>query len=273
MTHERFREFFDIIVRLRGPDGCPWDKEQTPESLRSALLEEAYETVDAIDRQDVADVREEIGDLYLVLTLIAYIYEQEASFSVSDVLRELSEKLIRRHPHVFGERNDLSSREVVDQWQKIKVDVEGKREKKSLMDTIPSFLPPLERGYKMQRKAAKVGFDWPGVEGVLGKIHEEAQEVAELAGPEQGSADDLPADARANLETEIGDLLFSVVNLSRYLGIDPSLALNRTNEKFARRFRSVEDGMASKGLEMNHENLDAMDAIWDQSRSEEGNPE
>lgn len=273
MTHERFREFFDIIVRLRGPDGCPWDKAQTPESLRGAILEEAYETVDAIDRRESADIREEIGDLYLVLTLIAYIYEQEGTFSVSDVLRELSKKLIRRHPHVFGERDDLSSDEVVDQWQRIKVDVEGKREKKSRLDSVPSYLPPLERGYRMQRKAAKVGFDWPAVDGVLEKIHEEAREVAELAGCERNCADSLPEDARAELEIEVGDLLFSVVNFSRYLGVDPSLALNRTNEKFARRFRSVEDGMARQGLAMSHENLEAMDSIWNENRVQDGNAE
>mgnify|MGYP006305425611 FL=1 len=265
-THERFRELYDIIARLRGPDGCPWDKEQTPESLRSALLEEAYETVDAIDRGELEDVREEIGDLYLVLTLVAYIYEQAGSFTVAETLEHLSEKLIRRHPHVFGdsgqESDRLSSEEVVSQWQRIKVELEGKRPKKSIMDSVPSFLPPLERAYKIQRKAAKVGFDWPDVDGVLDKIHEEAREVAEVVPrPGDGSAESVSADERRRLEMELGDLLFSVVNLSRYLGVDPSIALNQTNEKFQRRFRAVEDGMAASGLEMKHENLEAMDAI------------
>lgn len=264
---ERFRELYDIIARLRGPDGCPWDREQTPESLRAALLEEAYETVDAIDREADGDIREEIGDLYLVLTLVAYIFEQEERFTVAEVLEDLCLKLVRRHPHVFGDRADLTSSEVVDQWRQIKVEVEGKRDKRSLMDGIPSSLPPLERSYKIQRKAAKVGFDWPDIGGVLDKIHEEAREVAELTNAERDAAKQLPSPRRAELEEEIGDLLFSVVNLSRYLGIDPSLALNRTNEKFARRFRAVEEGMARDGLELRAENLGRMDEIWNQSRN------
>jgi tetrapyrrole methylase family protein/MazG family protein len=233
------------------------------------MLEEAYETVDAIDRDDSGDVSEEIGDLYLVLTLVAYIYEQEGRFTIAEVFEKLCEKLVRRHPHVFGERSDLSSSDVIDQWRRIKVDVEGKREKSSEMDKIPSSLPPLERAYKIQKKASKVGFDWPDLNGVLAKIQEEAREVAELTGVEKNAAEFMPERQRAMLELELGDLLFSVVNLARYVGIDASLALNRTNEKFVRRFRDVEAGMADEGLEMTADNLESMDRHWNRSRSED----
>lgn len=257
---EAFAAFYRIIARLRAPDGCPWDREQTPQSLRGDLLEEAYELVEAIDEGEAAHVREEIGDLLLVATMMAYIHEEGSDFSVAEVLREVSEKLVRRHPHVFGSAKVGSSEEVLKQWQEIKVQVEGRPKKDSVLDEVPKALPPLERAYKMQKKAAKVGFDWRAAPDVWDKIREELGE-SEAACEEAARGGD-----QAALEEEIGDLIFSVVNVSRFLGVNPSLALQRCNEKFSRRFRYVEKSMAEAGQALGPENFERMDELWNEAK-------
>jgi tetrapyrrole methylase family protein/MazG family protein len=257
---EAFAAFYKIVARLRAPDGCPWDREQTVTSLRGNLLEEAYELVEAIDEGESPHVREEIGDLFLVATMMAYIHEEASDFSVSDVLGSVSEKLVRRHPHVFGTAKAGTSEEVLRQWQEIKEKVEGRAKKDSVLDEVPKSLPPLERAYKMQKKAAKVGFDWKAAPDVWDKIREELSE-SERACEEASRGGD-----QAALEGEIGDLLFSVLNVSRFLGVNPSLALQRTNEKFSRRFRYVEKRMAEEGAAMGKENFARMDALWDEAK-------
>ena len=258
-TLESFGKFLDVIARLRGPDGCPWDREQTAESLRGDLLEEAYEAVEAINEKDPSHVREELGDVLLVTALIARIHAEESLFDMNDVIEDIRTKLIRRHPHVFGTAEVSGTDEVLENWERIKVEVEGREKKSSVIDGVPMSLPPLERSYKIQKKAAKCGFDWPDVSGPEGKVLEEAAEVKEAA---------LKNDMQA-VEAELGDLLFSVVNLARHYKVDPALALSRTNAKFERRFRAVETRMAGDGEEMSPDNLLKMDGYWDEVKSME----
>jgi len=254
-----FDRFFDIVRTLRSPEGCPWDREQTVDTLKGFLLEESFECIDAIDAQDDDGIKEELGDVLLIAIMIAYVKEEQSVFSTRDVLDEISDKLVRRHPHVFGEAEVQDSAEVKKQWDQIKIEVEGKKKKESLLDSVPQSFPPLERAFKMQKKAAKAGFDWPDIDGVFKKIEEESAEVKETI------ADGNEAKAGA-LEDEIGDLLFSVINLARYLRVDPSLALNRTNRKFAARFRHVEQEMKARALSMEQHNLDVMDQIWEAAK-------
>jgi len=255
---EAFGKFYDIVARLRAPDGCPWDREQTPLSLRSDLIEETYECIEAIDEQDPSHVKEELGDIFLLATLIAYIHEQEGHFSVAEMLEDACEKYIRRHPHVFTEAvSNIGTAEVLNNWEKIKLEQEGRKPKDSVLDEVNRGLPPLDRAWKLQKKAAKAGFDWPGAAGVIAKIKEELEEVEEAI----ASAADNTA-----LEGELGDLLFSVVNLCRFFNTEPSLALQRTNTKFTGRFKYVEKRMKENGQEMKAGNLDLMDGYWEEAK-------
>jgi tetrapyrrole methylase family protein/MazG family protein len=256
-----FKDLYDIIVRLRAPDGCPWDREQTPQTLRGGLIEETYECVEAIDEQNPAHIKEELGDLFLLVTMLSYMHEEAGFFSVSQVLRGISEKLIRRHPHVFGNLAVKDSAEVLDNWAKIKVEQEGRAPKDSLLDEVSRSLPPLDRAYKLQKKAAKAGFDWLSAEDVIAKVAEELEEVKEAA-----ASSDLGA-----VESELGDLLFSAVNLCRFLHIEPSVALQRTNGKFTSRFKYVEKKMRETDHEMKQENLTVMERFWEEAKSVAGN--
>lgn len=260
---EAFGRLYGIIARLCAPDGCPWDREQTPKSLRGNVIEEAYELVEAIDEGDAAHVCEEAGDLYLLATMIPYIYEESGDFSVADSLNGLCDKLIRRHPHVFGDAEASTSEAVLKQWNEIKEKVEGRRKKDSILDEVSRALPPLERAYKIQKKAAKAGFDWTKSGEVWAKAREELSEAEEACEEAAASGD------RSALEEELGDLLYSTVNLARFLKVDPSLALAATNEKFSRRFRHVEKRMADSGKELCAENMALMDAFWDEAKKEE----
>jgi len=252
---EAFKALYDIIAKLRSPQGCPWDREQTPSTLRGALIEETYECLEAIDENDSAHTAEELGDLFLLATMISYIHEQEGKFSVADALYKVSEKLVRRHPHVFGDVKVKDSAEVLDNWAAIKIEKEGRKPKDSLLDEVSGGLPPTERAYSLQKKAAKAGFDWQDKEGVIGKIKEELDEVQQAAGEDN-----------SRLEEELGDLLFSVINLCRFLKIEPSIALRRTNAKFVDRFKYIEKKMKETGQEMKKENLDTMDVYWNEAK-------
>ncbi|TVQ40007.1 MAG: nucleoside triphosphate pyrophosphohydrolase [Spirochaetaceae bacterium] len=269
---EEFGRFFEIVRILRGPQGCPWDREQTPESLKGFLLEEAFECLDAIGRDDSEHVSEELGDVFLIAAMIAYVYEQQGAFSVARVFRDIGDKLVRRHPHVFGDADASDSGAVKRQWDEIKTHIEGKSGKHSLLDRVSRGFSPLEAAFRLQRKAAKVGFDWPDYRPVIGKIHEELGElqaelsVADKATPGGTAKND---DQRgADIEQEVGDLLFSVVNLSRKLGIDPTLALHQANDKFRRRFLFVEQGMRDSGREMTSAEVDAMEDLWRRSKQQ-----
>ena len=261
---DSFWELFDIVARLRSPEGCPWDREQTPSSLRGCIIEETYECVEAIDNKDPAHIKEELGDIFLLATMLSYMHEQEGEFSAADALQTVSEKLVRRHPHVFAELEVKDTAEVLDNWAKIKAEQEGRKLKDSVLDTVSSGLPPLDRAWKLQKKAAKSGFDWPDIEGVIKKINEELNEMHEavFGGQENNSNSDI----REKIEEELGDLLFSVVNLCRFLNIEPSIALHRTNNKFINRFKYMEKKMKETGKEMNPENLDIMDQYWNDAK-------
>jgi len=274
-TAEAFKALYDTVAKLRGPGGCPWDIEQNPASLRGALVEETYECIEAIDENDTPHIAEELGDIFLLATMLSYMHEQEGKFSVADVLAKVNEKLIRRHPHVFGEVKVKDSAEVLDNWAAIKVNQEGRKPKDSILDEVSGGLPPMDRAYALQKKAAKRGFDWPNIEGVFAKIQEELEETRAAAkeatviketNGEAAATNEASAEATANLEAELGDLLFSVINLCRYLKVEPSVALRRTNSKFVDRFKYVEKKMKESNQEMNSDNLSIMDTYWNESK-------
>jgi tetrapyrrole methylase family protein / MazG family protein len=263
-----FGRLHDIIVKLRSPEGCPWDREQTPVSIRGNLIEEAYECVEAINENDLPHIREEIGDVVLVATMLAVIYAEQGSFSMADALDTTSEKLVRRHPHVFGDSDADTSEAVLKQWNDIKENQEGRRKKDSVLDTVSKSLPPLERSYKLQKAAAKAGFDWPDHQGPWDKLEEELlesrQACAAIEAKAATGADD--SAERAMLEDEIGDLLFSVVNVARKHKVDPAIAMHRAVEKFSSRFRHVEKRMAAAGEKMEAGKLAMMDAYWEEAK-------
>lgn len=249
-----------IVRRLRAPGGCPWDAAQTPRSMRSSLVEEVYECLDAIDGGDDPNLREELGDLYLLVTLVAVMKEQEGAFTVADVLEGICAKLIRRHPHVFGDSTAKTSAEVLTQWDAIKAGEKGAARQDSALDGVPGSLSPLERALAIQRKAAKTGFDWPDVAPVWEKLKEETAELREA----------IAEGDQMKVEAEVGDMLFTVVNLSRALGVDPALALRGSNRKFERRFRQIEARLREAGTDPAAAGLSRMDAIWNQLKAEEG---
>ncbi|MCX7023394.1 MAG: nucleoside triphosphate pyrophosphohydrolase [Spirochaetes bacterium] len=262
---ESFERLYSIVRRLRAPDGCPWDRAQTPLTIRGNVIEEAYELVEAVNEKDPDHIREEAGDLFLLGAMIAYMYEETGAFSVSDSLETISEKLIRRHPHVFGEGDGKPVKvdtpdKVIDQWNQIKEKVEGRRPRDSILDEVSRALPPLERAYRIQKKVAKAGFDWTKAGDVWDKALEELQEAREAHA--SGNRDDL--------EAELGDLIYSMVNVARFLDVDPAVALHRTVEKFGARFRHVEKRMAGLGLPMSADTMAQMDEFWNESKRLEG---
>jgi len=242
----------EIMARLRGSQGCPWDREQTHDSLKRYLIEEAYEILDAIDSQDPQHLKEELGDLLLQIVFHAQIASESNRFDMGDVLEGIITKLIRRHPHVFGETEVTSAREVLLNWEEIKS--KEKKERASIIAGIPRSFPALIYAFKLQSRAAKVGFDWEDVEGVFEKILEE---VDELKRAKIG---------KGEIEDEVGDLLFAIVNLARHFDIDPELALEKTNKKFERRFRYIEDKASEKGGNLAEMSLEEKDKLWDEAK-------
>jgi tetrapyrrole methylase family protein/MazG family protein len=259
-ARDSFGKLLDIIRRLRSLDGCPWDRAQSPDTLRASLVDEVWECVSAIDSHDNHNLEEELGDLYLLVTMVAWMKEQEGSFSVSSTLDGIASKLVRRHPHVFGTADATSVEDVLSQWDDIKAgEHAGLGTAASALDAVPHSLPPLEKSTELQKKAAKVGFDWPGPEPVWSKIAEELVELREAIGSN---------DTR-RIEEETGDLLFSVINLARLLHVSPSVALHGTNRKFERRFREVERRLSEQGSQPAGAGLARMDLIWNQIKEEE----
>jgi nucleoside triphosphate diphosphatase len=257
---EAFSRLLETIQRLRAPNGCKWDRAQTPMTLRASLVEEVWEAVSAIEARDERNLEEELGDLYLLVTMIAWMKEQEGTFSVSSVLKSIHDKLVRRHPHVFGDATADSVKEILVRWDEIKAAEKGPAAaSSSTLDRLPVSLQPLERSLALQKKAAKVGFDWPAAGPVWNKIKEEMQELS----------DAVAGGRAAGVEEEVGDLLFSVVNLSRFLKVDPSVALHATNVKFERRFREIEKRLAAQGMRPADAGLSRMDELWNQVKSEE----
>jgi MazG family protein len=254
---DQFQKLCEIVAKLRGPGGCPWDREQTHESLLPALIEEAYEAAEAARAKDDAHLREELGDLLLLVVMYAEIARETGRFDIKKVVREISDKLVRRHPHVFGTSDARDSGAVLKQWEAIK-----RAEKKAdshYLASLPQALPALMRAQKAQSKAARVNFDWTEVRDVIAKVKEELREMNEAV----ASRD------RARIEDEIGDMLFAVVNLARKCKIDAESALQGATNKFVTRFNQVEDELRRRGKRLGEVELPEMDAIWDQIKNDE----
>ncbi|MBK1835471.1 nucleoside triphosphate pyrophosphohydrolase [Roseibacillus ishigakijimensis] len=251
-----------IMHRLRAPGGCPWDAEQSHESLVSNLLEEAYEVVAAIRSGDDENLQEELGDVLLQVVFHSEIASERQGFDLDEVARGVCDKLIRRHPHVYGKNQAGDSSAVLKQWEEIKRAEKG-AEEKPYLHGVGAGLPATLRGYKLQKKAAKVGFDWSSAQGIVGKIEEELLEVKEeLARVERGE------DAHRELEKEIGDLLFVTVNLARKLKIDPEVALEGTNVKFEKRFAYLEKRLQQRGIGLEEATLEEMNDLWEIAKTE-----
>ena len=252
-----------IVAQLRSPAGCPWDREQTHASLRASLLEEAYEVVEAIDNRDEANLREELGDLLLQSVFHAQLASEEGRFTFDQVAREISAKLVRRHPHVFAGDHCEDSVAVLARWEEIKLAEKG-GSVASLLDGIPRGFPGLLQAQKTQKKASKVGFDWKEIGPVFEKLDEE---IAELKAAIACPVADVEV-AAADLEDELGDILFTVVNLARKLNLDAEVAMQRSTRKFADRFRAVEKLAGARGLELGKLDLVGLDALWDEVKRE-----
>jgi tetrapyrrole methylase family protein/MazG family protein len=254
LIEKKFSTLYNIIKRLRGPEGCPWDKKQTASTLRKSLVEETYECINAIDEEDDENLKEECGDLFLVIIMIIRIKEQEAQFTIEEVLDGISEKLIRRHPHVFGNEKVKSVDDVITKWEYIKTNIEGKKSEKYLLDAIPNAFPPLEKAIAIQKKVSRIGFDWKNVEPVWHKLEEEIDELKTAYEKQEF----------LHMEEELGDILFTIINIARLLHINPSLALNRTNNKFIERFTLVEKKLQQKGIDIHKAGLALMDTLWNE---------
>jgi MazG family protein len=276
-----FAKLAAIMARLRAPGGCPWDREQTHSTLRTYLIEEAYEVLDALDSRDDSKFAEELGDLLLQVLFHAQIAAEQRRFSINDVIREIHDKMIRRHPHVFGTTNAKTSAEVLRNWELLKkqerqskseVAPASSRQAKSaparrsdseggsLLDGVPHTIPALLEAFQLTRKAARIGFDWPDVEGIFDKLLEESTELREVLRKKE-SPD--------RIESELGDILFVAVNLSRFLNVDPEIALHKASAKFTRRFREMEKIAREQGTTLAEIPRPQLESLWDQSKQRE----
>lgn len=251
---EQLQRLVDIMKRLRDKEsGCPWDLKQTPESLKKYILEEAYEVIEAIDDGNSEELKKELGDLLLQIVFQSQIAEERGEFNIEDVAKSISDKLELRHPHIFGERQDLTPDQVKDNWERIKKEKEGK---KRILDGVPRSFNALLRSLRLQQKAGAVGFEWQKAVDVLEKVKEEINEL------EDGiKNNDIP-----NIEEEIGDILFVMVNLAKKLEVDPEDALQKANNKFIKRFNYIEHAVESEGKKIEDQTLEFLDSLWDKSK-------
>lgn len=255
---DAFANLVALMARLRGPDGCPWDRKQTPDSLKPFLLEECYEVVDAIDDGDPAKIREELGDLLFQIVFHARIAEEQGRFTMDEVIAAIHEKMTRRHPHVFGDEKLSTDKEVLAKWEEIKGREKGNAQRKSVLEGVPGSLPALLRAHRIQERAARVGFDWKRLDEALPKLDEELTEFK----------DSLASGDAGMIEEELGDVFFTLVNLSRFLGVNPEDALRKTIAKFINRFRYIEESAARAGRSLNDMTLEEMDELWRESKRE-----
>ncbi len=294
-TGDKFERAVAIMARLRAPGGCPWDREQTFDSIKPYTLEETYEVLEAIDHRDWDELTGELGDLLLQVLFYAEMAKEEKRFTLDDVLDRLSNKLVDRHPHVFGDVKAETSADVLRNWEALKAEEKKKRlaagggksaqpeeAPKSVLAGISSAIPSLLEAFKLSSRAAHVGFDWPNIEGLFEKLEEEVgelrREVAKIPAPgpqpqlrgvagARGVA--IPADLRSRMEDEVGDLFFVLVNIARYLSLDPESALRRTNRKFKRRFQWLESELANSGRALQQASLEEMESLWQRSKEHE----
>ncbi|RMF77445.1 MAG: nucleoside triphosphate pyrophosphohydrolase [Nitrospirae bacterium] len=258
--HHTFDDLVAIMARLRAPDGCPWDREQDFASLRAYVIEEAYEVVAAIDAGDRRELAEELGDLLLQVVFLAQLGAEEGSFAIGDVVEAICTKLIRRHPHVFGDEAVADTEELLRNWERIKEEeraAKGEAAAKGRFDGIPQALPALMRALQISERVVRLGFDWPDLEGVVEKVAEEVREIA-------------ACDSQEARELEFGDLLFTVVNAGRHLGIDAEQALRRANDKFVERFTRLERRAAEEGVALTELTPEAWEARWRAAKEAEG---
>jgi MazG family protein len=263
---EWFERLVALQARLRGPRGCPWDREQTHASLRTYLIEEVYEVLDALESGTDAKFAEELGDLLLQVVFHAQIASEEGRFAITDVIREIHEKLVRRHPHVFGKKRARNAAEVLKNWEQIKAEERKSiaalanpsetEYRESLLDGLPNTLPAVMQALQLTRRVARIGFDWDSVEGVFEKLKEETIELREA----------LRSNSPENVESEMGDLLFAAVNLARFLKVDPEIALKKANAKFSARFREMENSARESGRQLADVPRPEMEALWNRAK-------
>jgi nucleoside triphosphate diphosphatase len=296
-TGERFERAVSIMARLRGPGGCPWDREQTFDSIKPYTLEETYEVLEAIDNRDWDELSSELGDLLLQVLFYAQMAREEDTFSIDQVLDRLSQKLVDRHPHVFGDVKAETSSDVLRNWEALKAEEKKKRleagggkgregknknDSQSVLAGVSTTIPALLEAYKLSSRAAHVGFDWPNVEGLFEKLHEETQELqkeleqvpalgarSHTSSAAGSRGQQLPQDLRARLEDEVGDLLFVLVNIARYLSLDPESALRKTNRKFKRRFQWIEQQLRASGRGPEQSTMEELESLWQQAKQQE----
>jgi len=294
-TGERFERAVSIMARLRGPGGCPWDREQTFDSIKPYTLEETYEVLEAIDNRDWQELTGELGDLLLQVLFYSEIAKEQGTFSIDDVLDRLSTKLVDRHPHVFGNVKAETSSDVLRNWEALKAEEKKKRleagggkapkpsgSPESVLAGVSPGMPALLEAHKLSSRAAHVGFDWPNIEGLFEKLAEEISELRSQLerfpqpGPQPSARgiagsgrQPIPEQLRARLEEEVGDLFFVLVNIARYLSLDPESALKRTNRKFKRRFQWMEDQLQSQGRAPQQADMEELESLWQQAKQQE----
>jgi len=295
-TGERFERVVEIMARLRAPGGCPWDREQSFDTIKPYTLEETYEVLEAIDNHDWKELTGELGDLLLQVLFYSQMAREEGHFSIDDVLERLANKLVDRHPHVFGEVKADTPAEVLRNWEALKSEEKRKRaaavggtkatdeDEPSVLAGVSSKMPALLEAHKLSSRAAHVGFDWPELEGLFAKLEEETQELrAELKdlpvtgesvgrGVAGSGKPQVPVAVRERLEDEVGDLFFVLVNIARYLSLDPESALRKTNRKFKRRFQWMEERLRANGRGPAQASMDELEELWQQAKQQEPRP-
>ena len=297
-TGERFERAVGIMERLRAPGGCPWDREQTFDSIKPYTLEETYEVLEAIDNRDWDELTGELGDLLLQVLFYSEMAKEQGSFSIDDVLDRLSAKLVDRHPHVFGDVKADTAAEVKRNWEALKVEERKKRAsnegeadhgraktdgaEQSILAGVSSAMPAMLEAHKLSSRAAQAGFDWPNIEGLFDKLHEETEELCQHLKefPEPGprpqgrgvagsGRQNIPEALQVRLEEEVGDLFFTIVNIARYLSVDPESALRKTNRKFKRRFQWMEERLREAGRAADQATLEELESLWQQAKQQE----
>lgn len=260
---ERFAKLVKIMERLRGDNGCPWDKEQTPETLKPFLIEEAYEVLEALDEKDSRKLKEELGDLLYQILFHAQMAKEKGEFDINDILEASIEKMTRRHPHVFGDKKAKDSKEVLVHWEETKKKEMANKHRRSILEGVPKELPALLRAHQLQSRAARVGFDWKRIDQVFEKVEEEISEFKEAYRKKE----------RERMEDELGDIFFSLVNIARFLDVNPEDALRSAIRRFTSRFSYIEEAVAGEGRSISSLTIDEMERLWQRAKKMEGHNE